>query len=847
MATPLNEVIQSKIISHAHYLAQYENHQVLLMREILQKSHDSLIEKMSGLEESSYMSKWYGETLKQVDSLYAESGAAMKGVLFKNLQEFGAYEGGWIQKTLNSTMPKAMGLSFAGASPSQIWAAVTTSPADKEHLLEDMMKTQTSFTQNHIANAIRQGIIEGETMKQVEQRLQGTCIQKPFYRDPQTGARITGYTKAELKKMAKAGKVVKVPGVYSGGAMMSANHNAETVTRTAVMHVSNTAHVKVYQENAELLKGMEWLATLDTRTCPVCGSYDGKVFPLDSKIVAPVHHRCRCTLAPIVKSFAELGYEDEPSDEIKALDGKIPGYQTYAEWIAKQSPADQIEALGKARYEMMQRGVPITRFVNRGKVLTLEQIAKAEAKVIEEKIAGTISNEAKEAKELAEKQAKEAKELAEKIEKEIAEKLAKELAEKQAKELAEKVAKEKIARELAEKLAKEKAEKVAKELAKELAEKIAKELAEKQAKALAEKLAKEYAEKLAKEKIARELAEKAAKELAEKLAKELAEKVAKEAAEKALADKIAKELAEKLAKEAEEAAAKKLSIGIKKYSPVKTSQEAETFAVKEGLAHSASFKGLNIEGANAINASVYDNIQRVPALKGKMEYLGSAQEQNRRAKKLRMDEYLQTKNGQGYKKRLEDERDRYIGIWRAQGLAEDIIQARLKDYSLDDATIERWLGKIAYRGITPLPETNLARSTDYTHRQYKGVHGISVNEKFWGKQWSDLDRTLEMNVAVKYHPVGCDTAKSIIDHEVGHQVDDLYKLDKNSDILKWWDEMNAGKYGATVTDALSIYAKDKGLTEAIAEAWAEGLNNPNPRPAAKRFMEITTGVIGGKI
>jgi len=52
----------------------------------------------------------------------------------------------------------------------------------------------------------------------------------------------------------------------------------DTLVRTVTNNVSSIARQQVYIENAELLNGYRWVATLDGRTTMICGSRDGMVF-----------------------------------------------------------------------------------------------------------------------------------------------------------------------------------------------------------------------------------------------------------------------------------------------------------------------------------------------------------------------------------------------------------------------------------------------------------------------------------------------------------------------------------------------------------------------------------------
>lgn len=111
-----------------------------------------------------------------------------------------------------------------------------------------------------------------------------------------------------------------------------ANRNARTLTNA----VANDAHTQSYKKHG--VKRYEFVATFDERTCPVCGSLDGKTFPLDSKSVGtnypPLHPNCRCTtVAALSKELKQKLYDDF---EVKTKDGevkRINANTTYDDWI----------------------------------------------------------------------------------------------------------------------------------------------------------------------------------------------------------------------------------------------------------------------------------------------------------------------------------------------------------------------------------------------------------------------------------------------------------------------------------------------------------------------------------
>lgn len=90
----------------------------------------------------------------------------------------------------------------------------------------------------------------------------------------------------------------------------------------------------------------------------------------------------------------------------------------------------------------------------------------------------------------------------------------------------------------------------------------------------------------------------------------------------------------------------------------------------------------------------------------------------------------------------------------------------------------------------------------------------------------------------KWWPVGCNSFKSVIDHEIGHYLDYSFSksgLRADKQIARLFS-LYGGKKEKIMRNNVSEYASKK-TTEFIAECWAEYCNNPNPRAAAKAVGE----------
>ena len=219
-------------------------------------------------------------------------------------------------------------------------AAVLEAPIDGT-LLEDIVGRLGAGAKLALERAIRIGITEGESVPAITARVQ----------------RATDF----------------------------AGTTAEAVTRTAIGHASNAGRAAYYQANADIIAGVQWHATLDTRTCASCAVLDGKVYPLDSGPRPPRHILCRCTSVPVLKGLAALGLKIDkfPAGTRASMNGQVSASTTYGAWLSRQSSEMQNEALGPTRGALYRTGqLTIADFVSRaGDPYNLDQLRQREADV----------------------------------------------------------------------------------------------------------------------------------------------------------------------------------------------------------------------------------------------------------------------------------------------------------------------------------------------------------------------------------------------------------------------------------------------------------------------------------
>lgn len=234
-----------------------------------------------------------------------------------------------------------------------------------------------------IETQIRIGMVQGESSAQIARRVVGTA--KLRGRDGVT----------EISRRQAAG-----------------------ITRTAVNAISNQARREFNKANQALFARELYVATLDSRTTPICQSLDGERFPVGEGPYPPVHFNCRSlriaildgrvlgtrpmrefTEPQMVREFSKNAglprtfnrradlprgtkgsFDKFKAKRIRELTGRVPAKVNYEQWLRRQSVQFQDDILGPARGKLFRKGgLTLDKFVDRntGRRFTLEELKAA--------------------------------------------------------------------------------------------------------------------------------------------------------------------------------------------------------------------------------------------------------------------------------------------------------------------------------------------------------------------------------------------------------------------------------------------------------------------------------------
>lgn len=183
---------------------------------------------------------------------------------------------------------------------------------------------------------------------------------------------LLGQTTNEIVRNVLGG-VSQIDKLKKDGTIKSLRNSIYSNTRTVLQSLANETRTMIFEENEKYFSDdenrYEYMATLDNRTCLVCGSLDGSLFKniRDVKYQLPKHRGCRCIVLP---------YFEIEGDKKSSKNGYVDSKVTFNDWLKEQDKETQLDVLGRTRFELFKNGEDIGQFVDNGKTLTLAELVK---------------------------------------------------------------------------------------------------------------------------------------------------------------------------------------------------------------------------------------------------------------------------------------------------------------------------------------------------------------------------------------------------------------------------------------------------------------------------------------
>lgn len=114
------------------------------------------------------------------------------------------------------------------------------------------------------------------------------------------------------------GKTVTEIAIALHNRMGQGFNDCHRLVKTESMHYLNNATLQRYKDAG--VRYVQIWAALDERTCKTCGSYHGKIYPIDKCPAVPFHANCRCTILPVTDEKMISEYEKEDVAEVSKDD-----------------------------------------------------------------------------------------------------------------------------------------------------------------------------------------------------------------------------------------------------------------------------------------------------------------------------------------------------------------------------------------------------------------------------------------------------------------------------------------------------------------------------------------------
>lgn len=287
--------------------------------------------------------------LKQCDEIIVQGYNSIQGQL--DLQDIGQY-------AAETTAQSFTAIGLEASLPTvAVMKALVNGSVIEGSAAKLWWEKQSTDLQFKFANAVRQGIAQGETMQQMITRVFGS-------------------------------KKLGTPGIGFPADLL--RRQASALVHASVMSVCTDARIATFQANADIIDSLVWLATLDGHTCPtICGPRDLKRY--DLMTLAPIGHSlpwgagpgkihfgCRCTPISKTKTFKELGADiPEPPTGTRASDeGQVSAGTDFESFLGRKDKAYIEDMMGPGRAEMYLKGKITLQDLTSGagRPLTLEQL-----------------------------------------------------------------------------------------------------------------------------------------------------------------------------------------------------------------------------------------------------------------------------------------------------------------------------------------------------------------------------------------------------------------------------------------------------------------------------------------
>ena len=355
-----NDDIRDALIAHQIELLRFSKGLAARIRALLNRAEPELRARLKarldriaalGFDPGPATTKRLIATSKLIRDINRPTFAEINALVRQELVGLAIGETVFIQGLVSDLLP----VVFAGILPSakELRGIVFARPIE-DRILRDWLGTYELGDRRRMMDEIRQGLVFNETPTQIGRRIFGT--------------------------RALGG---------ADGTREITRRGAQTLAQTSMSAITNGVRSEFYKKNKAIRREV-YVATLDSRTTPICQALDGDVFPKGEGPTPPLHLNCRSLRAPVVdgRRLGRRPFSATTPKQLKGLTGParrravdkligtVPKKTTYTQFLRKQTAGFQDEVLGPARGRLFRSGeLDLKQFVdNSGDRLTLRQL-----------------------------------------------------------------------------------------------------------------------------------------------------------------------------------------------------------------------------------------------------------------------------------------------------------------------------------------------------------------------------------------------------------------------------------------------------------------------------------------
>jgi len=339
----IDQKLWDEIIAYQLDLRRVEAGTVKNVLIVLNRMQSELVAALASQGTLSEFNKQRkADLLRQVTQVLNKYYLAAQGELALSTEGLAHAQAAHTVSTLNATVAISAGASLPSKN---VLVRLADNVLVEGGPIADWWQRLALDTSFKLSNAIRQGIVQGETNAQIIARVAG-----------------------------KAGQ----PGI-----MEIAKRNAAAVVQTATQAIANDARLKTFEANSDVVVELEWFSAFDSHVCARCMALSGKTWlnsadgthaPVGHTVPfqsPPIHFMDRCVLLPKTKLSKFMPKGTRASDV-----GQIASSTPIDDWLSRKTTAQQDEQLGKGRAQMWRdKKITLSQLVDgKGRELTLAQL-----------------------------------------------------------------------------------------------------------------------------------------------------------------------------------------------------------------------------------------------------------------------------------------------------------------------------------------------------------------------------------------------------------------------------------------------------------------------------------------